>query len=124
MVVNKYKCTNTDCYASNLDDSCLLKRRKYFGYCGDYYTKIKSENDEIFSHLFHKHNLKTRKYSIIAMTISTIALVITCYSIIVTSNFEKRAIEKYLNDTRQTFMNIKDDIYNKDEVSSKTQKLE
>lgn len=106
MAVKKYYCNNRDCYASDLNDTCLLKKRKKFGFCGDYYPKIKSTNDELFSHLFHKHNLKTRQFSIIAIVISMISIVIVCYSI-VSSNVEKKSIEKSLENISKAIINIK-----------------
>lgn len=114
----KYTCKNTDCFASDLDDTCLLKKQKWFGFCFDYYPKIKSSNDEIFSHLFHKHNLKTRQFSIIAIIISMISIVIVCYTT-VSSNGDKKSLEKSLINISETINNIGNNNNNRGEINSK-----
>jgi len=118
MAVKKYGCNNVDCYASDLNDNCILKNRKWFGYCGDYYPKIKSSDNEIFSHLFHKHNLKTRYFSIIAIIISMIAIVFTCY-ITVSSNIEKVSIEESLRNIGGAMIDIKNNIKSRNDVDLK-----
>ena len=91
------KCTKTNCYASSLDDKCLLEKRKIFGICNDYFPKIKGANNELFLYFMHHHNLKARKYSFIAIIISIISIIFVGYSIIslgIQTNNETSALYK------------------------------
>ena len=83
MVAAKRKCKKIDCFASDIGDQCLLKRRPFLGYCHNYYPKVKNSNNEVFLHLFHYHNLKTRKYTIIALFISTLSVCVKSRALIV-----------------------------------------
>jgi len=99
MDLTQFKCDKTDCYANDLSDNCMLKKRKYLWFCREYYPKVDSNDNDIFQHLFHYHNLKTRKYSVIAITISTIAVLISCYAI-VSTNYNKNYLKSYLRDIK------------------------
>jgi len=117
MGLKDYSCSKIDCYASANNDQCLLKKKLSI-FCLDYYPKIKSDNDEIFSHLFHKHNLATRKYSIFAILISTITLVITCYTTFASSNASK-PLEAHLNDISISMQTICNNFNGKTKCNSK-----
>lgn len=95
MGVASETCEKTDCYASDLQDKCLLKKNCLFGICFDYYPKVLSENNDIFSHLSHKHNIVTRKISTYAIIISMISMLLTFY-LTFTSDKSKQPIEESL----------------------------
>ena len=106
MALKNYKCKNGDCFASDIDDSCLLKKRCIFGYCRNYYPKIKKSDNEVFLHLFHHHNLNTRKYLVIAIIISTISLCFAAHAIVF-PNVNNDIQKKYLNKITEVFQYLK-----------------